>query len=78
MLNRGRLGQTAVRDATRINASILCVLHEIWEAYIKSGYGKMLYRLRDKVSLPNRAAFHSKNRKWRFNTLCDAINRAAR
>ena len=49
----------------RVIASLLCVLHETWEMYVKKLYGKMLFRLRDGVSLPSRDAFHKREPKWR-------------
>lgn len=55
----------AVEVQGRINASLLCVLHETWEMYLKGLYGKMLFRLRDGVSLPSREAFHNMTPKWR-------------
>ena len=49
----------------RMLASLLCVLHESWEVYVKNLYGKMLFQIRDGVSLPSREAFHKSKPNWR-------------
>jgi hypothetical protein len=63
------VGKDVRRMATevegRVAGSLLCVLHENWEMYLKKLYGKMLFRLRGKVSPPSREAFHKNTPRWR-------------
>ena len=65
-ITRGKdVPRMAAEVQGRVNASLLCVLHETWEIYVKKLYGKMLFRLPDGASLPSREAFHDKTPKWR-------------
>jgi len=49
----------------RTNASLLTVLHETWEAYIKKSYAKLLFRASEEILLPKRAGFHESKLDWR-------------
>jgi hypothetical protein len=42
----------------RFNASVLTSLHEALEAFHESAYGKMLFQLRDQITIRDRKAFH--------------------
>ncbi len=49
----------------RMNASLLTVLHETWEIFVKRAYAKLFFHLKDEVSPPTRGAFHTATPKWR-------------
>jgi hypothetical protein len=61
----GDVGRMAEEVAGRMNASLLTVLHETWEVFVKRTYGKLLFHLKDELSPPSRADFHAKTPKWR-------------
>lgn len=59
----------------RMNASLLTVLHESLEIYIRGAYAKLLFFLRDEISLPNRADFHEYKHGWRkYRGTCEYFN----
>lgn len=47
----------------RFNSLILVSMFETLEKYLKAVYAKMLFQLRGKVTLPNKAQFHASQRK---------------
>jgi hypothetical protein len=49
----------------RMNASILAILHETWEIFVKRTYAKLLFHLKDELSPPKRAGFHQATPSWR-------------
>jgi hypothetical protein len=61
----GDVGRMAEEVAGRMNASLITVLHETWEVFVKRTYGKLLFHLKDELSPPNRADFHTKTPNWR-------------
>jgi hypothetical protein len=49
----------------RMNASMLVILHETWEVFVKTAYGKLLFRLKDDARPPDRQGFHQAMPRWR-------------
>jgi hypothetical protein len=49
----------------RMNASLLTVLHESWEIFLKRVYAKLLFHLKVGLAPPRRAEFHKATPKWR-------------
>lgn len=49
----------------RMNASLLTVLHESWESFLKRAYAYLLFHLKDDLAPARRAEFHKSTPKWR-------------